>query len=225
MAITILLAITLVLLVWIGFTLRRLVGFVSTIQVEMRRVSTYPDSNHPAFSQAQIRAALGWLDTCAARSDQLQTELYQTTEWRNQPEGYVPSPDAESKMRDICLANACWYDALRRSQFMIEANLMAKRGELTIAEARRLYDDYVHASIGPLFGSGEPELREWKERLASKEARDNWQKDFEAKRADPDPRLKQLIQIRLDWEDKFERFKQYPPSMGSKPGGPERWFG
>jgi hypothetical protein len=206
----VLVIITLLLLAWIAFALYKL----ESVIWEMRRNDTYPDSAHPAFSRAAIRAERLRLDACGEKVEQLQRELNQDAEFAELCKiRSAPSPTIESKMKDACTELAVWYGYLRNAQFMIEANLMVQRGELTIAEARGLYDDINIAGGWARWSRwSDPFLNEWKENLASTEAKKTILARAEAKLTDSAlQRRNHLAVLRTEWESKFEYSKPGPP--------------
>jgi hypothetical protein len=205
---TALLTIGLVLLVWIALALQRLVSLVS----ELKRTNTYPDSAHPAFSRAHIHDEHKLLDEYGARAEQIQRDLNQNPEFVELCKtGRVPSPALESTMQDACMETAFWYGHLRNLHFMIEANLMVRRGELTISEARQVYSD-INCLFGWKQGSeSHAMLQEWKARLTSKVGRDEAQEHAETKPTELEPRLDRLRKLQMEWESRFERCKPGPP--------------
>lgn len=156
--------VALALLVWIGLILTKLLS----VNNEMRRTDTFPDSVHPAFSRAQISSHYEAIKNTGIKAAQLQDELNGVPEFAEASPGYIPSPTVESKMGDICMEIAFWYGYLKNVEFMLEANLMVQRGELTIAEARQVYEEINTGFGSPQGSESSVMLKEWKDRMALK---------------------------------------------------------
>jgi hypothetical protein len=121
---------------WIAYSLYRLVRF---IQHEHAVAECSPDSEYPAFPRRQIQAAVEQLDEHKLKSH-LENEQWAALD--------------EDKRRDVVQEAAYAEHLLLRHQFMIEANLMVRRGELTIAEAEHILDSEIrtpsYASISSI---------------------------------------------------------------------------
>ena len=196
------------------------------VMAEIRKVRYYADSLHPAFPLTTLRIAKDWLDTREALVIWHENQLEKIPEWKDKARDYRPAEDVKALMRNVIEARYALAQSERDLHFMIEANLMVQRGELTIAEARSLANrtgyDELHWKAAVTEGI-DSELDVW---LASLTAEGK-----EKRLREMEDRLKNstaLPETKLDhlWKDRFQvgdGWKYQSPVRGNYKLNPNRW--
>ncbi len=201
-----------VTLLWIAITLARIYSTIETVRRENAIESGYPDIEHPAFSRDLIGDAYARLDVALRESLAAERELFTTPGWKAITSGERPPDQAEAGlMHDSAFATWRWEFALRRCQFLLEANLRVKRGEWTITQAQ-----YYNREIDLSWWGYYPEVKkietDWSGRFRDKDLAEALEREYKERTA---PFENERAEFMQKWLAQFKAMHQSKPIYGS----------